>query len=222
MNNNKDLLNLFELCQLKYDYRELILKNFIQKGQIIHFERKKIIEPGYKMIDCVYLILKGRVRQYFLDSCGYEKTILILSTGDMFGEITLFQEDFDRVLTETMEGTVVARISEKEFFSTLENYPRLYDPILKMVTTKFRILMDQIYDASYYSTRDKLINLLKRLAMQNGEKVEYGIKINIKLTHYDIAIMIGTTRETITKLLPSLKRDKIIDIKDKYIIVLRM
>ncbi|MFZ7103268.1 MAG: Crp/Fnr family transcriptional regulator [Peptococcaceae bacterium] len=221
LDNNEDLLNLFELFQLKYNYKEPILQNFLGKGEKIYFEKKKIIEPGYKMLNYVYLILTGRVRQYFLDSFGYEKTILILSPGDIFGEITLFQEDLDRVVTEAIEDTMVVKISKGEFLSTLKKHPELYDAILKMVTTKFRILMDQIYDLSYYSTKDKLINLLKRLAKQNGEKIECGIKINIKLTHYDIAKMIGTTRETITKLLPSLKRDKIIDIKDKYIIVLK-
>src|SRR5690554_1904010 len=117
-----------------------------------------------KKLDYVYLIIDGKIKQYFIDYSGIEKTILLLSSGDMFEEITMIQEDYDLVITETLTSTSVCKIKKDTFYTFLKNNPSLYNDILIMVTTKFRILMAQVYDFSFYDTKNRLYFLLKRLA----------------------------------------------------------
>lgn len=95
-------------------------------------------------MDYLYLILDGKVIQYFLDVEGRERIILILSAGDLFGEITMIQGDYDQVITKAYTFVKVCKINKSDLMRYLEENPKLYDSILLMVTTKFRILMSQI------------------------------------------------------------------------------
>jgi len=92
----------------------------------------------------------------------------------------------------------------------------------EMVTTKFRILMAQIYDSTFFPINNRLISLLIRLSRQYGMKNNDGsIKINVKLTHQEIANMIGTTRSSVTKTLKSLADNDLIYQQNKYIFLTR-
>jgi len=171
-------------------------------------------------LDYLYLILDGKVIQYFLDVEGRERIILILSAGDLFGEITMIQGDYDQVITKAYTFVKVCKINKSDLMRYLEENPKLYDSILLMVTTKFRILMSQLYDNAYFDVKQRLYRLLKRLSVQHKVRVKGGNKIDLKLTHEELASMIGSTRSTVTRLLKELEEEGAITRKGKYIIVL--
>lgn len=203
-----------------YKYRKQLLKSFGNKGTKFSFPENSFIEFEYKKLDYIYLILNGRIKQYFIDYEGQEKTILILSKGDIFGEITMFQEDYDLVITETIEPTIVTKINKDTFYKVLNENPILYNELLLMITTKFRILMAQIHDTVFLNVKEKLYFLLKRLSIQQGIKTNMGARINMKLTHQELANMIGASRSTVTKILNELEKEKKIKRSGKYIYIL--
>src|SRR5699024_9267572 len=102
--------------QANYNYRDELLKSFSNTGEKFNFPENSFIEFEYKKLDYIYLILNGQIKQYFIDYEGQEKTILILSKGDIFGEITMIQEDYDLVITETIKHTTVTRINKNTFY----------------------------------------------------------------------------------------------------------
>jgi len=203
---------------INYEYRNVLLTHFKDMGEIIDFNKDTLIEFEYKKLNYIYLILNGIVKQFFLDSNGVEKTILILTKGDMFGEITMIQNDYDRVITRTYSPVKVCKINKNIFYNYLKNNPYVYDSILLMITTKFRILMYQIYDKTYLSTKERLFSLLRRLSVQHGSLKETGYEINLNLTHEELATMIGSTRSTVTKLLKTLESEGKITRNGKKII----
>lgn len=206
--------NIFSEYKVNYNYKNDLINNFCQYGIKKIFSPHSFIEFEHKKLNHIYLILEGKVKQYFIDINGEEKTILILSRGDIFGEITLIQEDYDLVMTKALENTIVRKIDKNKFYQVLKENPNLYNSLLLMITTKFRILMAQIYDSSFHNIKNRLLFLLKRLSIQQGIKTKVGIKINIKLTHEQLAAMIGSTRSTVTKKLNELEEeDKIRRIK---------
>lgn len=193
---------------INFSYREFLLDSLGHLGVVKEFEKDSLIEFEFKKLDCIYLILDGIIRQSFIDTDGKEKTILILSKGDIFGEITMIQEDYDQVVTKTYSYTKVCRIDKDIFNEFLMKNPEVYNSILIMITTKFRILMSQVYDTIYLNTEDRVFNLLNRLSVQHGESTDKGVKINLRLTHEEIANMVGSTRSTVTKLIKKLEKDE--------------
>ena len=78
--------------------------------------------------------------------------------------------------------------------------------------------MAQIYDNTFFPTNNRLINLLIRLSRQYGIELDDGsMKINVRLTHQEIANMIGTTRSTVSKTLKTLTDSSLIYQQNKYI-----
>lgn len=204
---------------IDYSYREIILNNLKDIGTEMFFHKGDFIEFQFKKMDYVYLILDGKVIEYFLDPQGKERIILILSSGDLFGEISMIQEDYDQVVTRAYTDTKVCKINKSDLMSYLEKNPSLYNSILLMVTSKFRILMSQLYDTTYFDAKDRLYRLLKRLSFQHGVKVKEGRKIHLRLIHEDLGSMIGSSRSTVTRLLKELENEGAIIRKGKTIVV---
>lgn len=214
-------LQTYNEYSVNYEYRDILLNHFKDIGTIVHFNKDTLIEFEFKKLDYVYLILEGIVKQYFLDSEGVKKILLILSAGDMFGEITMLQQDYDQVITNTSSNVKVCKIDKNVFYDYLKENPSIYNSVLLMITTKFRILMAQVYDVTYLNTKDRLLSLLNRLSVQECSSTKFGRRLDLNLTHEDLANMIGSTRSTVTKLLKTLEAEnkiirngKQIDLKD--------
>lgn len=205
--------------QINYDYKDILLKDLKNIGNIVEFKANSLIEFEHKKLDYIYLINNGIVKQYFINIDGAQKTLLILSAGDIFGEITMIQGDYDQVITKAISNTQLYKIYKDEFYNYLKENPHVYNSILLMITTKFRILMSQIHDKTYRDTKGRLYHLLKRLSMQHGSICEYGTKIDLIFTHKELADMINSSRSTVTRLINELeKENKIIRDKRKIII----
>lgn len=203
-----------------YSYRSKLLDCFKDKGEILKYGERTYIVSEYEKLDYVYLILDGKVKQSFVNYYGTEKTILLLTKGDMFGEITMIQEGWELLTTETLLPSTVCRIDKPTFDHSLKNNPTLYNNILIMITTKLRMLMTQLYDLSFLDSKNRLYFLLNRIALNHGIKCNKGTMINLKqLTHQDIATMIGCTRSTVTRLLKELEEENKIIRDGRYIIV---
>ncbi len=212
-------MHLIQNYSINYSYKNTLLDNFSSLGNIIEYSKETLIEYEQNKTDYVYLVLDGTIKQYFMDKDGNIKILLILSKGDMFGEITMIQDDFDHVNTKAFSYTKVCKISKDTFYNTLKHNPPLYDSLLLMITTKFRTLMYQIYDSTYLNTKDRLISVLRRLSVQHGVTKDKVREIDLNLTHEEIANMIGSTRSTVSRLLKTLELEGEITRVGKKIIV---
>ncbi len=196
-----------------------MLELFKDCGTQIYHKNKSIIEHGGYPSDNIYLIKSGCVTQSFIDCNGNLKTILILSMGDIFGEVTLLHNDTDMVISQAFGNTVLSKIPAEIFLSKLSDNPEYYYYMSVLISNKFKIIMAQLHDSSFLDVSFRLKNLLTRLAYQMGTPVDSGIRINIRFTHEDIANMINSTRSTVTKKLSELEDEGIISYESKFIIV---
>lgn len=200
----------YENYKINFQYREKLLSSLSNIGISREFSKGDIIESSKTRLEYIYFIKSGIVRQYFLDIEGREKTVLMLKTGDIFGEITMIQGDSDMVISEAYTGSVVNVISKREFFDFLSDNPSMNHQIMTHLTSKIRILMFQLYDNNYFNMKTKLFNLLYRLSIQQGKQLGSDRIIDIELTHEILASMIGSTRSTVTRLLNELETENYI------------
>lgn len=212
--------DFLKIYNIDYSYKDSLLKFFSKEGVKCDFKSEDIIEEINSDLDYVYYIEYGIVKQSFLYSNGKEKTIFILSTGDLLGEITLIQGDSAMVFAQAETNCLLRKIEKKTFFELIAKHPDLNRDIMTMLTTKLRILMYQLHDSAYYNTKANLLNLLIRLSIQHGEPYKDGTLILLNLTHEKIANMINSTRSTITKLINELENEKFIRREKIGIIVL--
>jgi CRP/FNR family transcriptional regulator len=168
----------------------------------------------------VYLIKTGRVRIARNTADGKEVTVAILGPGDMFGEDALFGGTERTSVATCMEETLICKAAADDLFGLLAGNSSLALNVAGMLSNRLDDASATIEDLAYAKISDRLINLFERLAGELGEPAPGGTLLNVRLTHQDIASIIGSTRETVSLEMNALVRAGAIKQEGGYITVL--
>jgi CRP/FNR family transcriptional regulator len=147
--------------------------------------------------DSLFIVRKGLVKLVSISERGTESILHILRAGDVFGELLLVQGErpFSAIaMTDVLAGV----LSRENFLEILGfcpefagNYSKLLARRLMQVEREFAGL---IHAWAYHRLAKELLHLAEDI----GEDTRTGTRIALKLTHEDLANLIGTTRETVT------------------------
>ncbi|MBV8601799.1 MAG: Crp/Fnr family transcriptional regulator [Candidatus Eremiobacteraeota bacterium] len=155
----------------------------------------------------VYLVKKGKVRISRITPDGKEVTVAILGAGDIFGEETLFEAAERTTVATTLEESLLCTARAEDLFELLSRDPELALNVAKIVHERLTNASATIEDLAYARVPDRLLHLFERLAAEHGVAKADGTTIDVRLTHADIASLIGSTRETVTVEIANLVRD---------------
>ncbi|MED4603524.1 Crp/Fnr family transcriptional regulator [Paenibacillus validus] len=189
----------------------LFVERKYKKGTILFFEG----DAGEEF----FLIQSGVVKVYRIDNAK-EIILSLFRGGDFFGEMSLIQTGLQRSATaETMDNCSIYTLVRSEFYHFMERTPKLCLRLLEVTMERLRKTNEQIYDLTFLDVRSRIIKTIFRLSEQYGQPKTNGTFINMKLTHQQLANMVGTVRESVTKVLQELQEDHIITIDKKFIFV---
>ncbi|UKS26479.1 Crp/Fnr family transcriptional regulator [Paenibacillus sp. HWE-109] len=190
----------------------LFTEKKVKKGSILFFEG----DAGGEF----FLIKSGVVKIYRLDEAK-EIILALFRDGDFFGEMSLIGSHQTRSATaETLESCTLYILKHSDFSQYMEKSPKLLFKLLETTMNRLRQANEQIYDLTFLGVRSRIMKTIIRLSEQHGVATPDGLLINVKLTHQQIANMVGTVRESVTKVLQELLDDECIQI-DKKLITLR-
>jgi CRP/FNR family transcriptional regulator len=168
----------------------------------------------------VYLIKRGRVRIARNTADGKEVTVAILGPGDMFGEDALFGGIERTTVATCLEETLICKAHADDLFALLAGNSALALNVAQMLSDRLGDASATIEDLAYAKISDRLVNLFDRLAAELGRATDEGTLLDVRLTHQDIASIIGSTRETVSLELNQLVRAGQIKQENGYITVL--
>lgn len=181
-----------------------------RRGTVIFFEH----EPG----DALYIIETGQVRIYRLAEDGREKTLALLSDGDFFGEMALIDEEPRSAIAEVTEDASLLAIHKRDFDKLFFSHPRIALSIVRGLSRRLRQTTLQLMDAVFLDVRSRVIRLLLNLSEEHGKNYEGGRLIDMKLTHQAIANMVGTSRESVTRVLTELQDEKALNYVERKLL----
>lgn len=198
-------------------FKELAPKEINEIGVIVdekNVSKKEIVlEPEDK--NKVYLIKKGQVKLYRLTEDGKRIIIDTLGPGSVFGN---FGGGESQNFAEATSDTFVCIAKRETFFKTISEKPEVSVKLMAMLFDQLSQAQDYVAAMAGGDVLSKLKFKLSDLAKKYGESKGEKVKITQRFTHEEIADMIGVSRETITKLLGSLRRRGIIEIDGKNIV----
>jgi CRP/FNR family transcriptional regulator len=168
----------------------------------------------------VFLIKRGRVRIARNTAEGKEVTVAMLGPGDMFGEDALFGGTERTTIATCMEETLVCKAHADDLFGLLAGNSALALNVAQMLSDRLTDASATIEDLAYAKISDRLVHLFARLATEVGRATDEGTFLDVRLTHQDIASIIGSTRETVSLELNQLVRAGQIKQEGGYITVL--
>ncbi|MFC0213416.1 Crp/Fnr family transcriptional regulator [Paenibacillus chartarius] len=168
-----------------------------------------------------FLIRSGSVKIYRIDDTK-EIILALFREGDYFGEMSMMQRGLTRSATaETLENSVIYTMTRTDFFRFMEKSPRLCLKLLEVTMERLRKANEQIYDLTFLGVKSRVAKVMLRLADEHGVPSPHGTIIPIKLTHQQIANMVGAVRESVTKVLQELQDEDTIRIENKMILILK-
>jgi len=157
--------------------------------------------------DGVLLLAEGRVKIGSFTEEGKQTILAFIEPGEIFGELSLLGSEEREEYAETIEKSTIILISNETMLQLLADNPSVSLGITKLFGLRRQRIERRLKYLLFRSNRERLVHLLLELAEQYGKQVEEGVELRIKLSHQDLASIIGSTRETVTVVLGELQTE---------------
>jgi CRP/FNR family transcriptional regulator len=179
-------------------------------------KRSRVFDEG-DPTRLVYLIKRGKVRITRLTADGKEVTVAVLGAGDLFGEETLFGTEPRMTHAVCLEESLLCTAKAEDLFALLAKDPTLALNVAKILSERLLDASATMEDLAYAKVPDRIMHLFERLAAEHGIPGDGGTLLDIRLTHADIASLIGSTRETVSLEMSNLAKAGAIRYDGKFI-----
>ncbi len=197
------------------------LERIAPLASIHRFAEKQVIYMPSDKRARLYAVLSGRVKLTRLSPEGKELVLCVLGKGEVFGELCLFDEGPHNTLATALEDAEIVAIKCADLTKFMAEDPELVTALGKHVGSRIRALEQKISDFVFKDVAQRLSGLLADMAREHGMEVPSGeYIIEMKITHQDLAGLIGSTRETTTTTLNQFRDRGLIDFQRGRIIIL--
>jgi CRP-like cAMP-binding protein len=196
-----DLLRVAQMCQLvRYRRAEPV---FTEK------------QPGLSL----YVVMSGRVKIFGTSTQGRSKTFAYLEPGDFFGEMSLIDDEARSASATALEDSVLIMLKAEDYRKLILSRPALAISMVKILSARLRRANREIEALSFNNVLGRIAQILLDLSERYGEKTDEGIRINMALSHKELAEMAGTAREVISRVISRFRRIGCVDFFDSKLII---
>lgn len=168
-------------------------KESYRKGEII-FERDEAAST-------LYMISTGQIKISIPSPVGHEAVLAVLSDGEFFGELSLFDEKPHSATAQAIANTNLLTLHRDEFLAFVRRQPEVAIRIFRVLSSRLRQTNEVLQDAAFLDIPSRVAKRLLELAESRGVRTPKGILINLSLTQEEIAGLVGATRESVNKAL---------------------
>lgn len=172
-------------------------------------------EPG----DSLFVIMSGRVKVVIFGENGREVTLSILRPVDAFGEMSLFDGEARSANCISLEASTLLALSREDLLRHLANHPRTTLNLLGELARRLRRADDCIAQLALCDVNERLVHCLVGLAREEGAEVPEGLLVRRRPTQQELANMIGSCRETISRAFNQMARDGLIIPRGRAMVV---
>jgi len=161
-----------------------------------------VVEEGLPG-DYMYVIREGRVKVTKASEDGREKIMNFLEAGAFFGDMALLGDEMRSASVKTLEESTLLALSRRDFIDLLRQSPDLALSVIAELANRLRETNEQARSLSFQGVEERTRNLFERIAREEeggGHRL-----VTPSLTHQQIADMVGTSRETVTRAIKVLK-----------------
>jgi len=169
----------------------------------------------------IYLLKEGRVKISRISEEGREVTLALLEPGEIFGELEVLDDAPRDTLAEALDDSKICVVSKALFLEMIHSMPALSFRLTKLIGFRMRKIESRVEDLVFKDVPARLAHLLLDLAKDYGKEAPQGVLLQIKITHQEIANLIGSIRETVSAVLGDFKREGWIAFEGRRIVLLK-
>jgi CRP/FNR family transcriptional regulator, cyclic AMP receptor protein len=182
------------------------------------FSRRQIIYFPDDLGQTVLLLARGRVKIKAVTPDGRETIFAFIEAGELFGELALVDAEPRREYAEAVVDSLVLALPREEVLWLMEQRPDVAMHVTKLLGFRRRRIENRLRNILFRSTRERTVALILELLESHGQRTKDGLwEVRLKLSHQELANLIGATRESVTLALGRLQRDGLIKVHRRLI-----
>jgi CRP/FNR family transcriptional regulator len=180
----------------------------------------RIYQPGDAIYsegeygDALYVLISGVVKLFRPYSGSKEATLRLLRPWDIFGHLAFAGETRQRAYAEAVTECKVTKVPKIFMERAIRREPRAALKMMTLLELRLVQYEELVKCLLPRETEARLANLLPILARKFGERYEGGpVTIDLRLTHQDLAAMVASTRESVTKVLNEMRSRGVVKVE---------
>lgn len=181
------------------------------------YKKGKIIITEGNKGDSIFVIKSGKVKIYKTSVDGREIILDIKGEGSVFGEVVLFSNINYPATVEAIEDSYVYVLRNEDIEDVIRNNSDIALEMIKILNRRLSQAQKKLKAIALNDTYVRASQLILTLSEKYGKKVEGGLEIELKLTREELANLVGTSRETISRALSQFSKEKAIEVKGRKI-----
>jgi len=180
------------------------------KDTVVFFEN----EEG----DFFFTIVAGRIKVTILGDDGREIILSMLGPGDFFGEMALLDNEPRSATAIAVEESELL-ILQRTDFQGVATKRTITGALIRVLTARLRRANHQISTLALLDVYGRVARVILDMAREEGRRLKDGRIAFRRATHQEIANRIGTTRETVTRMLKDLERQGLIKVEGRELVL---
>jgi len=159
----------------------------------------------------IFVLCKGRVKLSICATDGKTMIVRIVEAGDVLGLSATVSGKPYELTAETIDPCQVNFVKRDDFLRFLKAHSEVCFKVAEQLSDKYNIACHELRTLGLsHSAGEKLAKLLLEWSSKNGEAAQQEPGLKLVVTHEEIAQMIGTSRETVTRLFTDFKKRRIV------------
>jgi CRP/FNR family transcriptional regulator, cyclic AMP receptor protein len=179
-----------------------------------HYQRGQVLYTPQERSEALFMLKRGWVRIYRVGSDGREFTLTVVGPGTVFGEMSLTAQRLENAYAEAMDPTIVCKMKRHDLERLVMDKPQVG---LKVMSERLSLAEERMEDIALKEVPARLASFILQLVESEGVMTAEGPKIPTRYTHRQLATMIGSKRETVTKAFTLLQQAGAVELRRRRI-----
>jgi CRP/FNR family cyclic AMP-dependent transcriptional regulator len=196
-----------------------VLARLAERIQLREVRRREVVylpgDPGNSM----FIVNGGRIKISKVTRDGKALTLNYCGPSEVFGETCLIEGGPREEMAEAMENSMITELERQDVERLLQAHAHFGFQLTRILAGRRRELENKLETLVFRDVTSKLAELLLSLAEEYGVEDSRGTMVALKITHQELANLIGSTRETVSLTLSQFKRKKLICTDGRKVII---
>ena len=167
--------------------------------------------------DWLRIVMDGQIRIWVSDSDGQELTLSFLGADDIFCEIALLDGLHRSAHATTLEKTNCLFLPAAALAHAMQEDTELTQRLIRTLCELLRRNLGTMTNFVFVGLEDRLVQVWAELAMDNAKMKNGAAYLNRKYSQADLALLLGASREAVSKRFKALQRDGLVAMEENFI-----
>src|SRR5882724_12118580 len=216
---DKRVIGLLRKCDVLSNIPVEDLQLLLPNIKIGTFRPRQVIYLPGDRAQGVHFLATGRIKISKVTRDGKELTLAYRAEGDFFGEPCLLEGGPREEMAEAMDASVTVEVDRELLDQLLRTNGTTAYKFARALIARRKDLETRVEQLIFKDVGSKLAELLLSLGHDHGIADERGLIVGLKITHQEMANLIGSTRETVSLTLSQFKRKGLIQTEGRKVIL---